>query len=408
MKRKLTLLFAQSLLLFFTTSVVAQVTDNGMLQVDGNKIVNKNGKQIALAGNSFFWTNWENGFYNQNCVRWLKQDWGTTIIRAAMGVEDTDGYISDLAAGKTTNIDKVKALVDAAIAEDLYVLIDFHSHYAHLYETEAIAFFEEMATLYGQYDNVIYEIYNEPLYIDKTPENDGKFATWSTHIKPYAENVIDAIRAIDPDNLIIVGTGEWSQKVDDAANDPITDVNLTYGLHFYTIHHKKWLRDRADAALAKGISLFISEWGPIGESTNEPETDLWIDWCKENGISIVAWAVNDKDEPWSIVKPGSSKTGNWSSSNLTNAGILEKNIIQNWDITLNVDDVVPAQNELKIFQNGSIIYVEGLKRQRKFKIYSVSGAKIKSVKGSSFDTSGLTTGTYILKTENYSQKFIVQ
>ena len=38
--------------------------------------------------------------------------------------------------------------------------------------------------------------------MDATPANDGKFATWNEHIKPYAEKVIAAIRAIDPDNLI--------------------------------------------------------------------------------------------------------------------------------------------------------------------------------------------------------------
>jgi len=40
-------------------------------------------------------------------------------------------------------------------------------------------------------------------------------------VKPYAEDMIRTIRAIDPDNLIIVGTQTWAQDVDKAADNPI-------------------------------------------------------------------------------------------------------------------------------------------------------------------------------------------
>lgn len=56
---------------------------------------------------------------------------------------------------------------------------------------------------------------------------------WSGTIKPYAQAVISAIRAIDPDNLIVVGTPTWSQDVDVAAADPIAGTNIAYTLHFY-------------------------------------------------------------------------------------------------------------------------------------------------------------------------------
>ena len=152
---------------------------------------------------------------NAETVSWLKLDWNTTIVRAAMGVEDPGGYIDDPAGNK----EKIKTVVDAAIDEGVYVIIDWHSHHAEDYESEAIAFFEEMATLYGEYDNIIYEIYNEPLAV-----------SWSGTIKPYAENVIAAIRAIDSDNIIVVGTPNWSQDVNYPAADPIT-TSSKYCLH---------------------------------------------------------------------------------------------------------------------------------------------------------------------------------
>jgi aryl-phospho-beta-D-glucosidase BglC (GH1 family) len=295
------------------------VDRHGLLQVDGNRIVNRDGEAVSFAGNSFFWSNDNWGgerYYTPEVVAWLKEDWNTTIVRAAMGVEDPGGYLDN----KPVNKDRVITIVDAAIDVGIYVIIDWHSHHAEDHTNEAVNFFQEMSTLYGEYDNVIYELYNEPLDI-----------SWSNTIKPYALAVISAIRAIDPDNLIVVGTPVWSQRVDLAAADPITGYsNIAYTLHFYTIYHQQWLRDRASAALESGIALFVTEWGSIGYSLVDPEANEWMTWCFTNKISHCNWAVNDKEEEWSILVPGASTTGGWSEDDLTDAGKLAKNIIVNW------------------------------------------------------------------------------
>ena len=292
---------------------------HGLLQLSGNKIVDKNNEPVCFAGNSFFWSNDNWGgerYYKAEVISWLKHDWKTTIVRAAMGVEDPGGYLDN----KTANKNRVKTVVDAAIDEGIYVIIDWHSHHAEDNTNEAALFFQEMANLYGEYDNVIYEIYNEPLDI-----------SWSNIIKPYAISIIATIRSIDPDNLIVVGTPEWSQRVDLAAADPITGYsNIAYTLHFYTVYHQQWLRDRASAALESGIALFVTEWGSIGYSLVDPEANEWMTWCFTNKISHCNWAVNDKEEEWSILVPGASTTGGWSEDDLTDAGKLAKSIITNW------------------------------------------------------------------------------
>ena len=301
----------------FEDTTVVQI--HGLLQQNGNKIVDKNNEPVSFAGNSFFWSNDNWGgerYYKAEVVSWLKNDWKTTIVRAAMGVEDPGGYLDN----KTANKNRVKTIVDAAIDKGIYVIIDWHSHHAEDNTNEAALFFQEMANLYGEYDNVIYEIYNEPLDI-----------SWSTIIKPYAISIIAAIRSIDPDNLIVVGTPEWSQRVDLAAADPITGYsNIAYTLHFYTVYHQQWLRDRASAALESGIALFVTEWGSIGYSLVDSEANEWMTWCFTNKISHCNWAVNDKEEEWSILIPGASTTGGWSDDDLTKAGKLARNIIRNW------------------------------------------------------------------------------
>ncbi|MEM7372164.1 MAG: glycoside hydrolase family 5 protein [Bacteroidota bacterium] len=295
------------------------VKKHGLLRVQGNKIVDQNEEVVSLAGNSFFWSNNNWGgerYYTPEAVSWLKKDWNTSIVRAAMGVEDDGGYLSF----KLSNKDRVKIIVDAAIAEGLYVIIDWHSHHAEDNPGEAVSFFQEMATLYGAYDNIIYEIYNEPLNV-----------SWDATIKPYAEAVIGAIRAIDSDNLIVVGTPEWSQRVDLAAANPISKYeNIAYTLHFYTVHHQQALRDRATAALNSGIALFVTEWGSIGYTQTDPETDAWMDWCRQHNISHCNWAVNDKQEEWSILVAGASTVGGWADNQLTDAGKLARSIIRSW------------------------------------------------------------------------------
>lgn len=313
------------LLMSISLSTLAQtpVEKYGALKVSGNKILDKNNQPVSLAGSSLFWSNAGWGgerFYNAGAVNYLKSDWNATLVRAAMGVEEAGGYLQD----KQREKQKVKTVVDAAIAAGIYVIIDWHSHRAESYRAEAISFFTEMAQTYGNKPNVIFEIYNEPLQV-----------SWSNTIKPYAEAVIGAIRATGSNNLVVVGTPSWSQRVDEAANDPITKYsNIAYTLHFYAATHKQSLRDIAQSALNKNIAIFVTEWGSVdasgGGSVDEASTNEWIAFLKKNSISHANWALNDKAEAASALKPGVSATGQWTQNDYTQSGLLVRNIVKNW------------------------------------------------------------------------------
>ena len=45
-------------------------------------------------------------------------------------------------------------------------------------------------------------------------------------IKPFHEKVLKAIRAIDPDNLVSLGTPDWSGSPDKAYADPLKGEDL--------------------------------------------------------------------------------------------------------------------------------------------------------------------------------------
>ena len=97
-------------------------------------------------------------YYNETTIAALKCQWNSNIVRAAMAV-DQGGYLTD----PTDQVALVNAAVQAAIDQGMYVIIDWHIEGdSSIYQSQAITFFKQMATKWGSYPNVIYEIWNEP------------------------------------------------------------------------------------------------------------------------------------------------------------------------------------------------------------------------------------------------------
>lgn len=291
---------------------------HGKLKLEGTQLVDEKGNAVVLRGMSFGWHNFWPRFYNGEAVKWLADDWKCNVVRAAMGVEPPGGYIREPESSRK----KIEAVVDGALAAGIYVIIDWHSH--NIRQPEAIEFFREMATKYGSYPNVIYEIFNEP---DQE--------SWQ-EVKAYSTEVIAAIRAIDPDNMILVGSPHWDQDVHLAAEDPLAgESNIMYSLHFYAGTHKKDLRERAELALAKGLPLFISESGGM-DASGDGALDLeewqrWIDWAEAKKISWINWSLSDKDETCSVLKKTASAAGGWKTEDLKESGIQARAFIRKYN-----------------------------------------------------------------------------
>lgn len=118
------------------------------LSVKGTFLVNEKGEKVVLKGVSMGWHNWWPRFYNASAVKTLKEQWNCTLIRAAMGVEPEGAYLSN----PEKALKCVTAVADAAIANDMYVIIDWHSHGLHT--EEAKEFFSQITTRYKGVPNV--------------------------------------------------------------------------------------------------------------------------------------------------------------------------------------------------------------------------------------------------------------
>jgi len=284
------------------------------LKVLNTQLVDEEDNPIVLRGISYGWHNWWPRFYNEHTVKWIKDDFKVNVVRAAMGVEPDGAYLDKPEWSKQ----KIKTVIEAAIEEDIYVIIDWHSHDIDL--EEAKAFFTEMAQTYGDKPNVIYEIFNEPVN-----------QSWDD-VKVYSIEIIKAIRAHDPNNIILIGSPHWSQDVHIVADDPIEGFeNLMYTLHFYAATHKEWLRERADYAIGKGIPIFVSECAAM-LATGDGDIDgrsweEWLNWMEANKLSWVLWSLADKNETCSILLPTASDEGKWSPTDMKPWGQMARELL---------------------------------------------------------------------------------
>ena len=287
------------------------VSQHGWLQVVDTQLCNETGDPVALRGMSTHGLQWYGQFASSGAVSCLA-DCGANLFRVAMYTGES-GYLSHPSSME----DKLIEAVDAAVANDLYVIIDWHilsdgDPMAHVEEAEL--FFSKMAQRYCDTPNVLYEICNEP---------NGN-VSWSGSVKPYAKRVIDAIRTDSPKAVILVGSPTWSQDIHLAAADPLEGENLMYTLHFYAGTHGAQLRQRIDGVLDKGLPVFVSEWGTSRADGSGgvfiEESRVWLDFLDDRGISWCNWSLCDKNETSAALRPGTSPDGPWDPEALTESG----------------------------------------------------------------------------------------
>lgn len=300
-----------------TPSVSAEakggVSAHGWLQVKGTQLCDASGAPVALHGMSSHGIQWYPQYTNRQSIA-NTAAYGANLFRVAMYTGE-GGYLSNPAQAKQAAF----AAMDAAIANDMYVIIDWHilsDGNPKTHQTEAQAFFREVSTKYGDNPAVLYEICNEP----------NGAVSWKSDIKPYAETIVRTIRANAPKSIILIGSGTWSQDLQDPAADPVAGENLMYTCHFYAGTHGQWLRDRISDAMSRGLPVFVTEWGASRADGSggvfAAESRQWISFLRQKGISWANWSLCDKSETSAALTPGTPANRKWTDSDLSESGKL--------------------------------------------------------------------------------------
>ena len=278
---------------------VGPVQVHGALGTSGNKIVGqKSGKEAMLRGMSMFWSDATGiQYYNKEVIKWAVDNLKIDVFRYAMGIQyyDSDGGSSNPLDEKysyfstpESQTGKIDQMVEAAIENDIYIIIDWHSHRAYdgKEKPKAKAFFSEMAAKYKNVPNVIWEVFNEPA---------GSYNDWG-QIKSYANDVIGGIRSAGSKNLALVGTPNWSQM---GSCGGVSGDNIGYVFHFYAGTHSVGQYGGAVTSCKNGgNAVFITEWGTTtadGKSdANTSASSDWTNFMEQNKISNCNWSLRQK------------------------------------------------------------------------------------------------------------------
>lgn len=286
------------------------------LSVNGTKLVDASGNVVMLRGVSTHGLSWFPQYVNKDAFKFMRDEWKVNTIRLAMYTADYNGYCT----GDDNNRQALLQLIDSGVSYctdlNMYVIIDWHilsDNNPNMYKNEAIEFFDKVSKKYSKNSNVIYEICNEP--------NGG--TTWDG-IKSYALDVIDTIRKNDKDAVIIVGTPNWSQYVDQAAASPINRENLLYALHFYADTHRDDLRNKMVNAINSGLPVIVSEFGICDASgngnVNIDEANKWMKVIEQHNVSYVIWNLSNKQESSALINSTCNKVSGWNEDELSESG----------------------------------------------------------------------------------------
>lgn len=284
-----------------SASRIGPVSTYGELKANGSKLSGScpqyANSAVQVKGMSLFWSSAADSattFYNESAINLMVKEMNIEVIRFAMGVKNDEfdkgrGYLT---GGEDLQKAMLMNVVNAAIDNDIYVIIDWHIESGNGYTSDAVKFFEFAAQKYGSYNNVIFEVWNEP-------KDGASMGTVASH----ANSVISAIRKYS-DNLVLIGSPEWSSHPEECASASISDSKKNYActLHFYADSHSASgdYANRANQAIGNNVPVFASEWGTVNANgnggANQSASQAWINWMNDKKVSWANWSASAVNE----------------------------------------------------------------------------------------------------------------
>ena len=388
----------------------------------------KDGAEVQVRGMSLYWSMVPKSteFWTPEGIATMVRDMNIQIVRAAMGTTDEDWWgcldgtescgddkskhITGYATNPEFQTNLMNTVVQAAIENDIYVIIDWHSHQAHEEVSNATKFFTEMAQKWGKYDHVIFELFNEP-----------KEVSWST-VKEYAEKIVPVIRQ-HSDNLILVGNRMYDQNPQEAIGNTVSGENIAYTFHYYANSHcwsgqTSWGSAcegaNAQQAIDAGLSVFVSEWGTAnsdgGGNPDQSKNTGWQNWIDGNQLSWANWSASKVSEGTAAFEGSSSKNSlQYTTSGNMVKGYLATNptsytkcgnggnetpIFTQSDLNFNVSVV---GNTLHIAGGAATVEIFTLKGDKLMRVDQVSGT---------LSLASLPAGKYLARIQKGSSKMV--
>jgi endoglucanase len=175
--------------------------------------------------------------------------------------------------------------VDSLTALKLNVVLDLHWSDAggkslqgggpwSMPDADSVIFWRQVASIYKNYSNVLFELYNEPhppswscwiascTITDKTYSNDCHCTKRLTFLSVGMQALVDAVRKTGATNLVLVAGMDWGFDLSQIARYSIKGSNIVYDTHLYPYANKQpntW--DSAFGAISKRYAVISAESG---------------------------------------------------------------------------------------------------------------------------------------------------
>ncbi len=198
-----------------------------------------------------------------------------------------------------TFVNRIKSVVDLAIKEDLYVILNMHHHESMFTapdnNTEKfLAQWEQIATIFKSYDSrVVFEVLNEP-------HDALNAAKWNGLFK----KALDVIRKTNPTRAVLIGPPDYQSAGSISQLQIPNDPNLILSIHYYdpfnfTHQGADWVGDQSKNWLGTKWENTVNERNEVIQSFEYAKT---ISKSKNIPINIGEFGAYEKADLQSRVK----------------------------------------------------------------------------------------------------------
>jgi len=308
---------------------------SGMLHTDGNKILNEKDEEVRLVGVNICSLEWNSKGDNVlSSVYEVFANWNGNLVRLPLSQDRWFGKVSDWSTPKPPDGGAqyqkiVDDVIKLALGFGKYILLDLHwsnagewgknigQHY--MPDDNSLEFWIDVAGKYSNNSAVLFGLYNEPHDITweiwrnggtvNETENRGKPEEKKfTYNTPGHQKIVNGIRALSANNIIIAGGLDWAYDLRGiAASYALEDTpeggGIVYDSHIYP--WKEWDGKNHDAkvlCVSDDYPVIIGEFGidPEGQwgSARYPSwLENMLGWLDANKLNWAGWCFHTQATP---------------------------------------------------------------------------------------------------------------
>ncbi|MDR0472621.1 MAG: glycoside hydrolase family 5 protein [Treponema sp.] len=300
------------------------------LHVEGNKIINENGKEVRLTGVNIPSLEWNpQGENLLASVYEVFANWNCNVVRLPVDNNFWFGrpnnnetwYLGMIADGGKAYRELIDKTVQLASDFGKYLILDNHAYESASNDT--LEFWKDAAARYRNNPSVLFGLLNEPTINSWQVWRDGGAAVEKEYVGH--QKLVDEIRALGANNIIIAGGLEWGYNLAGIADGyggrengyELTDTDAGNGI-IYDSHAYPW-KDPAtpfNTNKTKVLSTAVKAPVLIGEFGihNGPMNGVYngntyassaypdylaqlLDWMEANSLNFTAWSFHPSASP---------------------------------------------------------------------------------------------------------------